>query len=73
MPAAVAVAALSPLLAASELGYAALRTAGAGCLACLGVQAPAGFVRPRRSGAADTLTTGHGTRRTRPVPAGPDR
>ncbi|WP_158101832.1 LysE family translocator [Streptomyces swartbergensis] len=62
--AAAAVAGLTALLTASELGYAALRVAGAGYLAYLGIQALADFFRLRRSGAADARSHG-------PVPSSP--
>lgn len=51
--AAAAVAGLTALLTASELGYAALRIAGAVYLVYLGVQALADFVRLRRSRVSD--------------------
>ncbi|MFD7499828.1 LysE family translocator [Streptomyces sp. NPDC059850] len=57
--AAAAVAGLTALLTASELGYAALRIAGALYLVYLGVQSLADFVRLRRSGAGDAPAHRH--------------
>ncbi|WP_455357138.1 LysE family translocator [Streptomyces sp. SYSU K217416] len=57
--AAAAVAGLTALLTASELGYAAVRIAGALYLIYLGVHALADFVRLRRSGAGDTPAHRH--------------
>jgi threonine/homoserine/homoserine lactone efflux protein len=51
--AAAAVAGLTALLTASELGYAGLRIAGAVYLVYLGVQALADFFRLRRNGVSD--------------------
>ncbi|MFB4317781.1 LysE family translocator [Actinomadura sp. 21ATH] len=51
--AAAAVAGLTALLTASELGYAALRVAGAVYLVYLGIRALSDFVHLRRTGAAD--------------------
>lgn len=57
--ASAAVAGLTALLTASELGYAALRIAGAAYLAYLGVQALADCVRLRRNGVSDTGSHRH--------------
>ena len=57
--AAAAVASLTALLTASELGYAALRIAGALSLIYLGVQSVANFVRLRRSDAGDAPAHRH--------------
>ncbi|MCX0246848.1 LysE family translocator [Streptomyces drozdowiczii] len=64
--AAAAVAGLTALLTASEIGYAAVRLAGAFYLIHLGLKALIGFVRMRRS-SAERRTAGHDARPARAV------
>ncbi|MEU6084361.1 LysE family translocator [Streptomyces sp. NPDC047108] len=63
--AAAAVAGLTALLTASELGYTVLRLVGALYLVHLGVRALVDFVRLRRSGAGEAPAHPH-ARHTRP-------
>ncbi|MGW6717819.1 LysE family transporter [Streptomyces sp. NPDC054995] len=64
--ASAAVAGLTALPAASQVGYTILRVAGALYLVYLGAQSLADFVRLRRSAAADTpASRSAGVRRRR--------